>query len=76
MHELTFASVEEEDALDTGGNITLYPFTIHVFHTKKTYYAIKKSERDLWMGAIYTALGYSNQLKNYDVKVFIGFSKL
>ena len=69
MTELSFSSIIEDNLMDAGTGVMLYPFSISLFGKKKTYYALKKNEREIWFRSLAASLHYTFSLKEYDIKV-------
>lgn len=76
MHNLcgVFIKDDPEEYLDS--TTVLYPFTL-IFPGNKprTYYLLKKEDKDKWMNAIKQAIGYSNLFDYYEIKESLGKGK-
>lgn len=47
----------------------MYPFRLQVLDKKRTLYAFKKVERDVWIKALNSALGYVDIKSLYNIQV-------
>ena len=76
MHNLmgVFIKDEMEEYLDS--TTILYPFTL-IFPGNKdrTYYLLKKEDKEAWVKHIKKVIGYSNLFDYYDVKETLGQGK-
>jgi hypothetical protein len=76
MHNLmgVFIKDEKEEHLDA--TTVLYPFSL-IFPGNKprTYYLLKKEDKEKWMDAIKKVIGYANLFDYYDVKETLGKGK-
>jgi len=69
MIELTNMAVREAKDLVYDSKTVVYPFKLYFMNTKKTMYAFKKPEREMWINSICKALGYLNIENMYTVQV-------
>jgi hypothetical protein len=60
MHSLVGVYYKEEKPEELQGGVFLYPFKL-IFppNTSRTYYLLNKQERDNWVQAIKSAIGYA-----------------
>lgn len=76
MHNLNgvFIKDDMEEFLDS--TTVLYPFTL-IFpgNNPRTYYLLKKEDKEKWMAVIKQAIGYSNMFDYYDVQETLGKGK-
>ena len=76
MHNLmgVFLKDEPEEHLDA--TTVLYPFSL-IFPGNKprTYYLLKKEDKQKWMDAIKKVIGYANLFDYYEVKETLGKGK-
>lgn len=76
MHNLVgvFIKDEMEEYLDS--TTMLYPFTL-IFPGNKprTYYLLKKEDKEKWMDNIKRVIGYSNLFDFYEIKETLGQGK-
>lgn len=77
MHNLVGVYVRSDpDEKLPDGNTPIYPFKL-IFPPNKsrTYYLLKKDERDQWVKVIKNAIGYSNIEDYYEIKEDLGQGK-
>lgn len=76
MHNLVgvFIKDEMEEYLDS--TTVLYPFTL-IFPGNKprTYYLLKKEDKEKWVAQIKKVIGYSNLFDFYDIEITLGQGK-
>jgi hypothetical protein len=69
MIELTDTMVIEERDFPLDQSTTLFPFALLVLQRKKTLYALKKAEKEMWVRVLKEVIGYTNMLDIYTIKV-------
>ena len=69
----TIIKEELEEVIDS--KTILFPFSIYVGNKGKTYYALKKEEKDKWVRAIREVLGCYNLNDYYEMKETLGKGK-
>lgn len=75
MNSLIGCFVKEEPEEEISGK-KLYPFSIIISQTKsRKYYAEKTEDRNMWVNAIKTAVGYANITDYYELKENLGKGK-
>ena len=75
MHSLvgTFIKEELEEAFDK--KTVLYPISLCFVQNKKTFYTIKKEDRNEWIKHLKEAIGYSSLYDFYELKETLGKGK-
>ena len=77
MHNLIGCFIKDEPEEYFDSTTVMYPFTLIFPGSSKprTYYCLKKDEKDKWIAAIKKVIGYSNLFDHYDVKESLGQGK-
>ena len=69
VFELTNITVTEGDQIAYSSKTIVYPFNLQSLEKMKTLIALKLPEREMWINALNTALGYVNIENLYNIQV-------
>jgi hypothetical protein len=71
FHQLSGLFVKKEEQNEEIRGVKVFPITLNEYKMKRTFYALTEDDREAWLTAIRSAIGYSNLFLFYDIKVLL-----
>jgi serine/threonine protein kinase len=75
MHSLVGTFIKEELDEIINKKMVVYPFSLRFVQNKKTFYSIRKEDKDEWIKNLKEAIGYSSLYDYYELKETLGKGK-